>query len=292
MTGIVILAPIYWWETDSEKGLRILQINYRTKIYTQVQIPHFCFSTAATENKLIDNPWSLIFPFCIEMYTNLLGKCSTQTLTLKHFLCISVPQFTNFLSGSFISFLYLTDNVRYQICNPNTKITRQMSQHKTIKTCSSFHQSELALLGQQKLTIITPMNMTADIDGAEIRSLRQQLAHRSTVYSTVIRKEGKSESAVHLFRLDLRYITWILLKHILLLCVLIWVLLCFWHRSKFLIWSTLYHLFYWNFHCQANHTFSFLLGPAWELYSGKLEQRKEQCPKRTLPSHQARFMIG
>lgn len=156
MTSIVILAPIYWWETDSEKGLRILQINYRTKIYTEVQIPHFCYSTAATENKLIDNPWSIIFPFCIEMYTNLLGKCSTQTLTLKHFLCISVPQFTNFLSGSFISFLYLTDNVRCQICNPNTKITRQMSQHKTIKTPSNFHQSELALLGQQKLTIITP----------------------------------------------------------------------------------------------------------------------------------------
>lgn len=41
---------------DIQKGLRILQVNYRTKIYTQVKIPGFHYSTTIIGDTLIDNP--------------------------------------------------------------------------------------------------------------------------------------------------------------------------------------------------------------------------------------------
>lgn len=61
MTGIVILFPAYLIKTknkkpDIQKGLRILQVNYRIKIYTQVQIPGFHYSTTILGDILIDNP--------------------------------------------------------------------------------------------------------------------------------------------------------------------------------------------------------------------------------------------
>lgn len=43
-------------KTDIQKGLRILQVNYRIKIYTQVQIPGFHYSTTIIGDILIDNP--------------------------------------------------------------------------------------------------------------------------------------------------------------------------------------------------------------------------------------------
>lgn len=64
MTGIVILFPAYMIKTnkqtkkqpDIQKGLRILQVNCRTKIYTQVQIPCFHYSTTIIGDIFIDNP--------------------------------------------------------------------------------------------------------------------------------------------------------------------------------------------------------------------------------------------
>lgn len=80
------------------------------------------------------------------MYTNILGKCSIQNeslLNIEVFLTHISVTIYKFLSSSFISFPYLTDKVKSKICNPNTNITGQVAECKTINTPTNFHQSEL-----------------------------------------------------------------------------------------------------------------------------------------------------
>lgn len=74
--------------------------------------------------------------------------------------------------------------------------------------------------------------MMADIGGAEIRSMVEQVVHTSKVYSSVISREEKSKCSVYLLRLYLRYSLDLAETHFASLCVLILVLLCFWKRSK------------------------------------------------------------